>query len=301
MAPRRRLARLASHLAPGETSQRPRPAPTSSAARVEPGAQTPPHPAALFADADAPISWAAADWAAMAERQAAEPLLHLEPALRSFDMGQFLRDGVAVFPGIMRPRAQARWVESLQVAQAHNDDFVRSDWGALDWSQLGCEPPEQRGITPEQVEAAVMNSQNIPSTTIPSDFDRPHQTLPTQGAVYQQHHTDIAGVRTLRRHSVIPEYVQYESSSPQPTGLTPPDAAQVLPLRPHSVPHGGVRLLPSPPFYPAPHLDRRGFVAQADAPRHARAPHRAAGPAERRRAALRPLAAVHPPSRPQGQ
>ena len=223
MAPRRRLARLASHLAPGETSQRPHPAP-SSAARVEPGAQTPPHPAALFADADAPISWAAADWAAMAERQAAEPLLHLEPALRSLDMGQFLRDGVAVFPGIMRPRAQERWVKSLQVAQAHNDDFVRSDWGALDWSQLGCEPPEQRGITPEQVEAAVMNSQNIPSTTIPSDFDRPHQTLPTQGAVYQQHHTDIAGVRTLRRHSVIPEYVQYESSSPQPTGLTPPDA-----------------------------------------------------------------------------
>ena len=198
MAPRRRLAHLASQLAPGETSQHPRPAPSS--------AETPPHPAALFADADAPISWAAADWSAMAERQAAEPLLRLEPALCSFDMGRFLRDGVAVFPGIMCPRAQARWVESLQVAQQHNDDFVRSDWGTIDWSQLGCEPPEQRGITPEQVEAAVMNSQNIPSTTIPSDFDRPHQTLPTQGAVYQQHHTDIAGVRTLRRHSVIPEY-----------------------------------------------------------------------------------------------
>jgi hypothetical protein len=97
----RRLARVAQHIG--------RPSCTHRIYAAAQAPEPPPHPAAAFCSDDPPINWGLREWAAMAERQEAAPLLQLEQALRGFDMDSFIRDGVAVFPGCAQSPPPDSW------------------------------------------------------------------------------------------------------------------------------------------------------------------------------------------------
>ena len=121
----------------------------------------------------------------MAQRQRAAPLLDMGAVRRRFDRERFLREGVLVLPGVMR--APERWQASLRQLQALNDEFACSDWGAwVDWSALDAEPPLQpQGLTPEQQQAALSNSQAISSAAVPPELRRTTT------------HSDMAGERVM--------------------------------------------------------------------------------------------------------
>ena len=126
-----------------------------------------------------PVEWSAGDWSGM--EAARDDLLDLAAVREQFDRGAFLRDGYAVFEGVVRPRARERWLAALERGQQLNDALLRADWSAIDWHGLGRRPPAER-VPAADLERAAGGSQQVP-----------------QG-------TDAAGVLTLRLHSVFAEY-----------------------------------------------------------------------------------------------
>ena len=185
-APQRRLRALNRHFGPA----------TRCDVRGEDSAGSAPHrhPSLRFACADPPLLWTGAQWRAMESRQQTSPALDMARVKSLFDQDKFLRDGVLVLPGVMAD--PGRWVASLKELQKLNDAFVRSDWGSwVDWASLsGAEPPLQSGLTSEQQQRALGNSQSIKSAPVP------------HGLRAKTTHQDLAGELLLRRHSVTPEY-----------------------------------------------------------------------------------------------
>ncbi len=126
-----------------------------------------------------PVEWSAGDWSRMEATR--DDLLDLAAVEEQFDRGDFLRDGYAVFEGVVRPRARERWLAALARGQFLNDTLLRADWSAIDWHGLGRRPPGEK-VPAAHLEKALGGSQKVP-----------------QG-------TDAAGVLTLRLHSVFAEY-----------------------------------------------------------------------------------------------
>ena len=126
-----------------------------------------------------PVEWSANDWSDL--ETAREDLLDLAAVEERFDRDAFLRDGYAIFEGIVRPRARAKWLAALERGQLLNDRLLQADWSAIDWHGLGRRPPAER-VPAENLRKALGGSQQVPQAT------------------------DAAGVRTLRLHSVFAEY-----------------------------------------------------------------------------------------------
>ena len=171
-----------------------------------------------------PVEWSPADWSGM--EAAREELLDLAAVQDQFDRGDFLRDGYAVFEGVIRPRARQRWLAALRRGQQLNDSLLRADWSAIDWHGLGRTPPAQR-VPAADLEKALGGSQKVP-----------------QG-------TDAAGVRTLRLHSVFAEYFPAGHLAFLADVLTHPDmlALQRLCLGSETVYFDHNQLLSRPPGY----------------------------------------------------
>ena len=66
-----------------------------------------------------PVEWSAGDWSDM--EAARDDLLDLAAVEEQFDRGEFLRDGYAVFEGVIRPRAREKWLAALERGQQLND------------------------------------------------------------------------------------------------------------------------------------------------------------------------------------
>ncbi len=128
---------------------------------------------------DSPVEWSSQEFARMeAER---EDFLDWQAVIGQFDAEAFLRDGYAVFQGVMSPGAVDAWTAALQRGQELNDRLLSADWGAVDWERLGRRPPTAT-VDPEDIRAALGGSQLVP-----------------QG-------DDESGVKTLRQNSVFAEY-----------------------------------------------------------------------------------------------
>jgi hypothetical protein len=94
---------------------------------------------------------------------------------------RFREDGFCVFEAVMTPDTQRKWTAALQECQRLNDSLLWADWATLDWAVLR---PGGRS----------------PAESLP-ESDRRAQTG-TAGFLPQS--SDVAGMRTLRRH-VLPE------------------------------------------------------------------------------------------------
>jgi hypothetical protein len=131
-----------------------------------------------------PALWGAREWAGLAA-SAAEPLFDMVEVRRQHAAQgeRYARDGFAVFEGVMTAASRRRWVAALQEVQRLNDNLLRADWAALDWSIL--RPGGRRPV--EALPAA----------------DR-LACIGSAGCIPNR--SDIAGVSTLRRHAVLPEY-----------------------------------------------------------------------------------------------
>lgn len=139
-------------------------------------------PLPLNANCD-PLQWTAKDWAVLLQ-EPQEDLLDMEVFRREFNRAEFLRDGVAILPSVMTERGRQRWTAAVHEAQRRNDALIRAapSWpSSIAWTDLGREPPTET-LSSEQIQAALGTSQSIAQAD------------------------DSAGVRTLRQHSVIPEY-----------------------------------------------------------------------------------------------
>jgi hypothetical protein len=130
-----------------------------------------------------PALWSAADWAVMAAEQVAEPLFDMDEVRRQHtaQRSRFREDGFCVFEAVMTPDTQRKWTAALQECQRLNDSLLWADWATLDWAVLR---PGGRS----------------PAESLP-ESDRRAQTG-TAGFLPQS--SDVAGMRTLRRH-VLPE------------------------------------------------------------------------------------------------
>ena len=134
---------------------------------------------AFLPDRDSPVEWERGDWEEMEAKR--YELLDMEAVRSQFDRERFLSDGYAIFRGVMRPRAVVEWREALRRGQQINDALLQGDWAKIDWRGLGRRPPDER-LTASEIARALGGSQKTPQKT------------------------DIAGVRTLRVHSVFAEY-----------------------------------------------------------------------------------------------
>jgi len=127
-----------------------------------------------------PVQWTAADWDAMESSR--EDLFDMAAVRAQFDRERFLIDGYAVLEQIILPKAVEEWTADLQRGQQFNDALLQGDWSQIDWFGLGRRMPPEERLTEEAVERALGGSQAVPQET------------------------DVAGVRTLRHHSVFAEY-----------------------------------------------------------------------------------------------
>jgi hypothetical protein len=133
----------------------------------------------FFRNDHSPVQWTNSDWKEMEANR--EDLFDMAAARAQFDRDRFLMDGYAVFEGIILPKAKEAWTAALQYGQNLNDTLLQADWSEIDWHGLGRTPPEET-LTPEAIEGALGGSQSVPQET------------------------DVAGVKTLREHSVFAEY-----------------------------------------------------------------------------------------------
>ena len=124
-------------------------------------------------------------WAAAAQRQPELPLLDLAKLDVQFSYDAFLRDGVAVLPGVLTPDAQRRCSEAVVETQALNDDFMLSDWSQIDWAALGEPAPPLPPVDTRR--GAIGKSQALA------------RSIKAAGG-------NATAVQLLRRHGVIPEY-----------------------------------------------------------------------------------------------
>ena len=138
-----------------------------------------------------PLAWGSDEWDAASRRRACSPLLD-EVALEThLDRAAFLRDGVAVLPGVMTAAARKRWAQATQKAQDLNDRMIRAapSWPELiDWPKLGRAQPPAKVLAADDIANALGTSQAIKTTSA------------------EGHGQDPVGIQTLRYHSVIPEY-----------------------------------------------------------------------------------------------
>lgn len=149
-----------------------------------------------------PTEWTRVDWNAAHERQRQSPLLDIAAIEQMFDRRTFLRDGFAVFPGVMAD--QARWAATIREVQSMNDAFCVSDWASdVDWARLR-EMDEAAGLPDAGVPF-------IPSRELRAQAVGKSQTLPScMGSErrWQRERTDHdpGGLQRLRRHGLVPEY-----------------------------------------------------------------------------------------------
>ena len=134
---------------------------------------------AFFRNNHSPVQWSSSDWDEMEANR--EDLFDIAGVRAQFDRDRFLMDGYAVFEGIVLPKAIEAWTAALRYGQHLNDTLLRSDWSEIDWHGLGRTPPEEM-LDAEVIGQALGGSQSVPQET------------------------DVAGVRTLRQHSVFAEY-----------------------------------------------------------------------------------------------
>ena len=186
-----------------------------------------------------PVEWSAGDWSDM--EAARDDLLDLAAVEEQFDRGEFLRDGYAVFEGVIRPRARERWLPALERGQQLNDTLLRADWSAIDWHGLGRRRPDE-DLPAGDLGRALGGSQQVP-----------------QG-------TDAAGVRTLRLHSVFAEYFPSGHLPFLADVLTHPDmlALQRLCLGSDAVYFDHNQLLSRPGGYPGGHWHSHKIGAGCD-------------------------------------
>ena len=186
-----------------------------------------------------PVEWSAGDWSDM--EAARDDLLDLAAVEEQFDRDGFLRDGYAVFEGVIRPHARQRWLAALERGQHLNDSLLRADWSAIDWRGLGRRPPEETVAAPD-LEKALGGSQQVPQKT------------------------DVAGVRTLRLHSVFAEYFPSGHLPFLADVLTHPEmlALQRLCLGSDAVYFDHNQLLSRPPGYAGGHWHSHRIGADCD-------------------------------------
>ena len=126
-----------------------------------------------------PVQWTGSDWDDMELNR--KDLFDMAAVREQFDRERFLVDGYLVLEGIVLPEAIADWTAALQYGQQLNDTLLHADWSQIDWYGLGRTPPEET-LDAEAIASALGGSQAVPQET------------------------DVAGVRTLRHHSVFAEY-----------------------------------------------------------------------------------------------
>ena len=141
----RRLRSLHAHLAP-HSAIRPTPATPTSSATTE----------------VLPRDWDLAAWSQVEAEQREGELFDLD-RLAEYDHAAFLRDGYAVFPGLMKPKCQERWSAAVRRLQAQNDAMIVSDWvEELPWGSVGL--PTPAAVPPlEARRQACRNSQALPA------------------------------------------------------------------------------------------------------------------------------------------
>jgi hypothetical protein len=126
-----------------------------------------------------PVTWSSPEFERLeAER---EDLLNWDAVEAQFDLDRYLRDGYAVFEGVMTTATVRDWTAALAQGQAYNDRLLQADWQQIDWKALGRRPPTT-AVAREALDAALGGSQQVPQSD------------------------DEAGVKTLRQHSVFAEY-----------------------------------------------------------------------------------------------
>jgi hypothetical protein len=142
---RRRLLSLRVHLAPGRDGFRP----SSTAASAVEG---------LPKD-----DWDLAAWHEVEVAQRGGGLFDLQRLAAAFDAAAFLRDGYAVFPGVMQTECRERWSDSLRKLQEQNDAMIVSDWvHDVPWGSVGLPRPDT--VPPlEARRQACSNSQALPA------------------------------------------------------------------------------------------------------------------------------------------
>jgi hypothetical protein len=148
---------------------------------------------AFMMNGSSPLAWGREEWSDATQRRedGAAALLHEAVIKEHFDREQFLRDGVALLPGVMTDEARLRWAAATQGAQDLNDCMISAAPGwpdLIDWPALGRAAPSQV-LTQDEISRALGTSQAI------HHADRATDSEP-----------DPAGIQTLRKHSVIPEY-----------------------------------------------------------------------------------------------
>ncbi len=172
-----------------------------------------------------PVTWKAEDWDRLEATR--EDLFDWAALEAQFDYDSFLRDGYAVFRGVMTPDAAAAWTAAVQFGQRINDALLRADWREIDWLGLGRTPPE-KSLSTEDIDRALGGSQKAPQST------------------------DEAGVQTLRINSVFAEYFPAGHVPYLMNVLTHPQmlALQRLCLACEDVYFDHNQLLTRPPGYP---------------------------------------------------
>lgn len=128
---------------------------------------------------NSPVQWTSNDWDRLEADRGA--LLDMESIRSQIDRERFLIDGYAIFENAIKPTAQQKWLSALKCGQQMNDLLLTADWSNIDWYGLGRSAPAER-VAPECLLKATGGSQAVPQKT------------------------DVAGVRTLRLHSVFAEY-----------------------------------------------------------------------------------------------
>ena len=133
----------------------------------------------FMANEDSPVHWGNKAWEhLLAKRDALFDMAAIES---QFERQRFMMDGYAVLQGVMTPEAIAKWTAAAQFGQQLNDRLLQADWKEIDWLGLGRQVPSQQ-LSKEDITKALNGSQKVPQQT------------------------DVAGVLTLREHSVFAEY-----------------------------------------------------------------------------------------------
>ena len=181
----------------------------------------------FFDFGDSPLDWAAAEWDALRARQQAEPLFDMAAVRAQFDRQRWELEGVLVLESVMTEATRARWAAACREVQATNDRFLAEHqrWRQeVDWRTLGAAAPPTHTLSAEEVAIATGQTGGLPHGWPRTDVD-----------------SEASGVRTLRMHSVLPEFFPRESQRP----LDLPTFARLtlIVFAAHSwaqpVPHGG--------------------------------------------------------------
>jgi hypothetical protein len=135
-----------------------------------------------------PALWGSDEWERLAERQQREPLFDEARLTAQLDLDTLARDGVCILADVMTAHAQKQWADALERCQLLNDRLVAAamdEWAALDWEALGRDAAPTESLAEQEIATALGGAQMLPQSD------------------------DGRGVRTLRRHGVLPEYCMF--------------------------------------------------------------------------------------------